>query len=92
MLKLLSLSGGPPLYSSLLALLEKCSLKSPPPPALPHPLGATARRDQEDLRSQGFDPSAMGGDEVFFRDANQMTYVPLTPDLHRKITAGMMRL
>ena len=31
-LKLLSLSGGPPLYSSLLALLAKCSLKYPPPP------------------------------------------------------------
>ena len=47
---------------------------------------------QVDMCREGFDPSKLRGDAVYVRDPQARAYVRLTPEVHRLIVDGAMRL
>lgn len=55
------------------------------------PLTGTYKLMKVDLKADAYDVEKVK-DRVYFYDANSQKYVQLTSALHRKITAGEMRL
>jgi fatty-acyl-CoA synthase len=51
----------------------------------------TFKTRKVDLVREGFDPAEVGG-EMRFADPASGRFVPLTPELHTRITAGTVRL
>ena len=51
----------------------------------------TFKHRKRDAVDEGFDPSVVD-DELWFLDATEGRYVPLTPELHARILAGEIRL
>ncbi len=52
---------------------------------------ATFKHRKREAVEEGFDPAVIG-DDLWFLDAAQGCYVPLTPELHGRIVAGELRL
>ncbi len=50
----------------------------------------TFKQVKTELREQGFDPARSSDPVYFFEDGKR--YVPMTPELHAKITSGALRL
>jgi acyl-CoA synthetase (AMP-forming)/AMP-acid ligase II len=51
----------------------------------------TFKLKKGDLCAQGFDPHSVD-DPIFFRDPQQNSYVPLTPELYEQLQTGKLRL
>jgi acyl-CoA synthetase (AMP-forming)/AMP-acid ligase II len=43
-------------------------------------------------RSEGIDPSAVGGDPLYYLDPKEKRYLPLTPDVYKKLEQGAIKL
>lgn len=51
----------------------------------------TFKQQKFSLVEQGFDPSIIS-DPLYFLDDSQKSYVPMTKDIHDKITSGLLKL
>lgn len=45
-----------------------------------------------DLQKEGFDPSLVKGDKLYYLDLKQSKYLPLGPEEYEKILKGIIRL
>jgi fatty-acyl-CoA synthase len=54
-------------------------------------LTGTFKLRKVDLQKEGFDPGVVA-DPLFFRDLDAKSYVPLTPELYKRILAGTSKL
>eukprot|EP00753_Platysulcus_tardus_P006205 PLAT14029.1.p2 GENE.PLAT14029.1~~PLAT14029.1.p2 ORF type:complete len:677 (+),score=327.57 PLAT14029.1:41-2032(+) len=52
----------------------------------------TFKHRKVDLVKAGFDPAAVGDDELLFNDVSAGKFIPLTPDVYAKIIGGKMRM
>ena len=55
-------------------------------------LTTTFKLKKSELQSEGFDPAAVQGDELYWRDVASQAYVPLGVDLHAQVVSGAVRL
>lgn len=52
----------------------------------------TFKMKKTDLQKEGFDPSLVKGDKLYYLDLKQIKYLPLGPEEYQKILKGQIRL